>query len=226
MKKIIVIPFLSSILLFVSCNKNELVEDSTQKVNTASYVAELTQDYNQASLFHSALISTTTTDTSTTTTGTTTTTGNDGTDHASHHVKGISRVNSANDINYNKMMFNKNDSLFSEHYFQYCKYMLQNENSNMVVDSTGLMVNQTTAMGFGNSMVGDGMGNMGDKNKMIQLMDSMHLSLKNTTNPDYMRNDSILHEHIVMCKMMSIQTDSIESVYAKMKILRRNHKSF
>lgn len=226
MKKIIVIPFLSSILLFVSCNKNELVEDSTQKVNIASYVAELTQDYNQASLFHSALISTTTTDTSTTTTGTTTTTGNDGTDHASHHVKGISRVNSANDINYNKMMFNKNDSLFSEHYFQYCKYMLQNENSNMVVDSTGLMVNQTTAMGFGNSMVGDGMGNMGDKNKMIQLMDSMHLSLKNTTNPDYMRNDSILHEHIVMCKMMSIQTDSIESVYAKMKILRRNHKSF
>lgn len=226
MKKIIVIPFLSSILLFVSCNKNELVEDSTQKVNIASYVAELTQDYNQASLFHSALISTTTTDTSTTTTGTTTTTGNDGTDHASHHVKGISRVNSANDINYNKMMFNKNDSLFSEHYFQYCKYMLQNENSNMVVDSTGLMVNQTTAMGFGNSMVGDGMGNMGDKNKMIQLMDSMHLSLKNTTNPDYMRNDSILHEHIVMCKMMSIQTDSIESVYAKMKILRRNHRSF
>lgn len=101
MKKIIVIPFLSSILLFVSCNKNELVEDSTQKVNIASYVAELTQDYNQASLFHSALISTTTTDTSTTTTGTTTTTGNDGTDHASHHVKGISRVNSANDINYN-----------------------------------------------------------------------------------------------------------------------------
>ncbi len=225
MKKIIVIPFLSSILLFVSCNKNELVEDSTQKVNIASYVAELTQDYNQASLFHSALISTTTTDTSTTTTGTTTTTGNDGTDHASHHVKGISRVNSA-DINYNKVMFNKNDSLFSEHYFQYCKYMLQNENSNMVVDSTGLMVNQTTAMGFGNSMVGDGMGNMGDKNKMIQLMDSMHLSLKNTTNPDYMRNDSILHEHIVMCKMMSIQTDSIESVYNKMKILRRNHRSF
>lgn len=225
MKKIIVIPFLSSILLFVSCNKNELVEDSTQKVNIASYVAELTQDYNQASLFHSALISTTTTDTSTTTTGTTTTTGNDGTDHASHHVKGISRVNSANDINYNKMMFNKNDSLFSEHYFQYCKYMLQNENSNMVVDSTGLMVNQTTTMGLGNSMVGSGMGNMGDKSKMIQLMDSMHLSLKNTINPDYMRNDSILHEHIAMCKMMSTQTDSIESVYNKMKILRRNHRS-
>jgi hypothetical protein len=50
------------------------------------------------------------------------------------------------------------------------------------------------------------------------------LSLKNTTNPDYMRNDSILHEHIVMCKMMSTQTDSIESVYAKMKILRRSHR--
>lgn len=81
-------------------------------------------------------------------------------------------------------------------------------------------------MGFGNSMVGNGMGNMCDKSKMIQLMDSMHLSLINITNSDYMRNDSILYEHIVMCKMMSTQTDSIESVYTQMKILRRNHRSF
>jgi hypothetical protein len=205
----------------VSCDKNELAADSAQKAEVSSYEAQLTQDYTQASLYHSALMPSTTT---TTTTGTTTTTtGSDGTDHASHHVIGLSKVNSA-DVNYNKLMFIKNDSSFSEHYFQYCKYMLQNENSNMVVDSTGLMVNQTTAMGFGNSMVGSGMGNMGDKSKMIQLMDSMHLSLKNTTNPDYMRNDSILHEHIVMCKMMSTQTDSIESVYAKMKILRRSHR--
>ncbi len=223
MKKTIVISVFSSVLLFVSCNKNELVVDSAQKLDVASYAAQLAQDYTQASLFHSALMTTSTTDTSTTTTGTTTTTGNDGTGHSAHHIVGLNKVSSV-DISYNKMMFAKNDSLFSEHYFQYCKYMLQNENSNMVVDSTGLMVNQTTAMGFGNSMVGSGMGNMGDKSKMIQLMDSMHLSLKNTTNPDYMRNDSILHEHIVMCKMMSTQTDSIESVYAKMKILRRSHR--
>jgi hypothetical protein len=223
MKKIIVISIFSAALVVVSCDKNELAADSAQKAEVSSYEAQLTQDYTQASLYHSALMPSTTT---TTTTGTTTTTtGSDGTDHASHHVIGLNKVSSAN-INFNELMFNKNDSLFSEHYFQYCKYMLQNENSNMVVDSTGLMVNQTTAMGFGNSMVGSGMGNMGDKSKMIQLMDSMHLSLKNTTNPDYMRNDSILHEHIVMCKMMSTQTDSIENVYAKMKILRRNHRSF
>ncbi len=221
MKKIIVISIFSAALVVVSCDKNELAADSAQKAEVSSYEAQLTQDYTQASLYHSALMPSTTT---TTTTGTTTTTtGSDGTDHASHHVIGLSKVSSA-DVNYNKLMFIKNDSSFSEHYFQYCKYMLQNENSNMVVDSTGLMVNQTTAMGFGNSMVGSGMGNMGDKSKMIQLMDSMHLSLKNTTNPDYMRNDSILHEHIVMCKMMSTQTDSIESVYAKMKILRRSHR--
>jgi len=220
MKKIIVISIFSAAFVLASCEKTELAADSAKQAEVLKYETILTQDYTQASLYHSALLPSTTTDTTTTTT-----TGSDGTNHGAHHVIGLSRVNSA-DINYNKVMFNKNDSLFSEHYFQYCKYMLQNENSNMVVDSTGLMVNQTTAMGFGNSMVGDGMGNMGDKNKMIQLMDSMHLSLKNTTNPDYMRNDSILHEHIVMCKMMSIQTDSIESVYAKMKILRRNHKSF
>lgn len=222
MKKIIVLSFLSATVVLVSCNKNELVADSAQQAEVLSYESQLTQDYTQASLYHSALSPSTTT---TTTTGTTTTsTGSDGTDHASHHVKGLSKVNSAV-IDYNKLMFIKNDSLFSEHYFQYCKYMLQNENSNMVVDSTGLMVNQTTTMGLGNSMVGSGMGNMGDKSKMIQLMDSMHLSLKNTINPDYMRNDSILHEHMVMCKMMSTQTDSIEGVYNKMTILRRNHKS-
>jgi hypothetical protein len=223
MKKIIVISFFSAALVLVSCEKNELAADSAQQTEVLSYEAQLTQDYTQASLYHSALMPSTST---TTTTGTTTTTstGSDGTDHASHHVKGLSKVNSAV-IDYNKLMFIKNDSLFSEHYFQYCKYMLQNENSNMVVDSTGMMVNQTTTMGFGNSMVGSGMGNMGDKSKMIQLMDSMHLSLKNTINPDYMRNDSILHEHMVMCKMMSTQTDSIESVYNKMTILRRNHKS-
>ncbi|MEA4981393.1 MAG: hypothetical protein VB066_01620 [Paludibacter sp.] len=209
-------------LVFTACQKNEIF-DSAQKNEVKGYELQLTQDYTQASLYHSALMPSTST---TTTTGTTTTTstGSDGTDHASHHVKGLSKVNSAV-IDYNKLMFIKNDSLFSEHYFQYCKYMLQNENSNMVVDSTGMMVNQTTTMGFGNSMVGSGMGNMGDKSKMIQLMDSMHLSLKNTINPDYMRNDSILHEHMVMCKMMSTQTDSIEGVYNKMTILRRNHKS-
>lgn len=209
-------------LVFTACQKNEIF-DSAQKNEVKGYELQLTQDYTQASLYHSALMPSTST---TTTTGTTTTTstGSDGTDHASHHVKGLSKVNSAV-IDYNKLMFIKNDSLFSEHYFQYCKYMLQNENSNMVVDSIGMMVNQTTTMGFGNSMVGSGMGNMGDKSKMIQLMDSMHLSLKNTINPDYMRNDSILHEHMVMCKMMSTQTDSIEGVYNKMTILRRNHKS-
>lgn len=209
-------------LVFTACQKNEIF-DSAQKNEVKGYELQLTQDYTQASLYHSALMPSTST---TTTTGTTTTTstGSDGTDHASYHVKGLSKVNSAV-IDYNKLMFIKNDSLFSEHYFQYCKYMLQNENSNMVVDSTGMMVNQTTTMGFGNSMVGSGMGNMGDKSKMIQLMDSMHLSLKNTINPDYMRNDSILHEHMVMCKMMSTQTDSIEGVYNKMTILRRNHKS-
>jgi len=207
-------------LVLTACQKNDIF-DSAQKAEISSYEAQLTQDYTQASLYHSALMPSTST---TTTTGTTTTTtGSDGTDHASHHVIGLSKVSSV-DIDFNKLMFIKNDSLFSEHYFQYCKYMLQNENSNMVADSTGLMVNHSTAMGIGNSMVGNGTGNMGDKSKMIQLMDSMHLSLKNTTNPDYMRNDSILHEHIVMCKMMSTQTDSIESVYAKMKILRRSHR--
>jgi hypothetical protein len=209
-------------LAFTACQKNEIL-GSAQEVEVQGYEAQLTQDYTQASLYHSALMPSTSTTTSTGTT-TTTTTGSGGTDHASHHVIGLSKVNSA-DINYSKLMFAKNDSLFSEHYFQYCKYMLQNENSNMVVDSTGLMVNQTTTMGLGNSMVGNGMGNMGDKSKMIQLMDSMHLSLKNSIMPDYMRNDSILHEHIVICKMMSTRTDSIESVYNKMKILRRNHKS-
>ena len=219
MKKTIIISVLSSVLLFVSCNKNELVQDSTQKVDIASYVADLNQDYNQASLFHSALMSTTATDTSTTT-GTTTTTGNDGTGHSSHHIVGLKKVNSVA-ISFNKLMFAKYDSLFSVHYFKYCIDMLKNDI--MMVDSMGMMVNKTS-MTAGTIMNGGNMGSMMDKNKMLSYMDSLHLSFKNTTNPNYLKIDSTMHDHMLMSKTMTNQTDSIDGIYSKMLFLRRNHK--
>lgn len=211
MKKIITISVFASLLVFTACQKNEIL-DSSQKVDVASYEAQLSQDYTQASLYHSALISTTTSTDTSVTTGTTTTTGSDGTDHASHHIIRLNKASSI-DISYNEMMFAKNDSLFSEHYFKYCIDMLKNDI--MVVDSTGLMGKYTTSMSTGNMM---------DKNKMLAYMDSMHLSIKNSTNRDYMKNDSIMHDHMVICKTMSIQTDSVENIYTNMFILRKNHK--
>jgi hypothetical protein len=98
------------------------------------------------------------------------------------------------------------------------------KNDIMVVDSTGLMGKNTTTMTTGNMMNDGSMGNMMDKDKMLAFMDSMHLSIKNSSNRDYMRNDSIMHDHMVMCKTMSIQTDSVENIYTKMFFLRKNHK--
>jgi len=220
MKRKITISVFAFMLVFTACQKNE-IQDSAQKVDVASYETQLSQDYNQASLYHSALMSTTTSTDTTTTPGTTTTTGGDGTGHASHHIIGLNKVNSL-DISYNMLMFAKNDSLFSEHYFKYCIDMLKNDI--MVVDSTGLMGKNTTTMTTGNMMNGGSMGNMMDKDKMLAFMDSMHLSIKNSSNRDYMRNDSIMHDHMVMCKTMSIQTDSVENIYTKMFFLRKNHK--
>lgn len=214
MKMKITISVFAFMLVFAACQNNEIL-DTAQKVDVVSYETQLSQDYAQANLFHSALMATTISNDTTTTQGTTTTTGGDGTGHASHHIIRLNKISSL-DISYNKLMFTKNDSLFSEHYFEYCIDMLKNDI--MVVDSTGLMGKYTTSMSTGN------MGNTMDKGKMLAYMDSMHLSIKNSTNRDYMRNDSIMHDHMVMCKTMSIQTDSIESVYNKMKILRRNHK--
>ena len=90
-------------LVLTACQKNDIF-DSAQKAEISSYEAQLTQDYTQASLYHSALMPSTSTTSTTTTTGTTTTTtGSDGTDHASHHVIGLSKVSSV-DIDFNKLM--------------------------------------------------------------------------------------------------------------------------
>lgn len=213
MKRKITMLVFASMLVFTACQKNE-IPDNTQKVDAASYVAQLSQDYSQASLYHSAT-TTTSTDTSTTRGTTTTTTGGDGTGHASHHIIGLKKVSSV-DSNYNELMFATNDSLFSEHYFKYCIDMLKSDI--MVVDSTGLMGQYTTSMSTGS------MGNMIDKNTMLLHMDSIHLTIKNSTNRDYMLNDSIMHNHMIMCKTMSIQADSVENLYSKMYILRKNHK--
>lgn len=207
MKKIILIYSFASLLLFTSCDKNELVIDTVQKDVVENFELQLSQDYSQAGLYHSFL-----TLTSSTTTSTTTATNSDSVDHASHHIVGLNKA-TMDDVNFNKRMFTKNDSSFSEHYFQYCTYLLKNGIMN--IDSTQMMGHKTTSMGTGNMM---------DKLTMMASMDSMHVTLQNSTNPDYMKSDSMMHDHMVMCKIMSTQTDSVESIYNMMLLLRRSHK--
>lgn len=205
MKSKMILLAIFTIAVFTACNKGDMMDNSLG-VDTQKYGKQLKTDFSNASYYHNILSA------SGSSTGT----------HESHHTETGSTTTI--DTSYNMMMFNSNDSLFSEHFYEFCKDMMQN--SGMMGTTSGMMGNNSGMMGgTGGMMNGTTMGGMADMNEMMSYMDSIHNSTQTMMNPDYMRADSLMHNQMTQCKMMTTQTDGIEDIFGNMHMLRGNHKS-
>jgi hypothetical protein len=213
MKRTLILVSLATTLLFVACKKDGMMND-TLGVDTKKYQKSLSIDYSNALVNHNALNSSTVSTS----------------DHNAHHG-GSGTTTATVDTSYFKMMFTKNDSLFSEDFYKFCIDMMQN--SGMMSTSNGTMGSNSGMMGgsggmmggTGGMMNGTTMGGMADMNAMMSYMDSIHKSTETMMNPDYMKTDSLMHSQMTQCKMMTTQTDSIEIIFGFMQMLRGNHKT-
>lgn len=139
-----------------------------------------------------------------------------------HNSLSVNAVSS--DSVYNKMMYHSNDSLFSEHFYEFCIDMMQN--SGMMGTSNNMMGNHGGMMGSSGSMMnGTNMGGSTDTQDMIHFMDSLHLSTVQNHNTDYMNLDSLMYNQMSMCKMMDSETTGITISFDKMQALRKVHRS-
>jgi hypothetical protein len=129
------------------------------------------------------------------------------------------------DPSYYKMMFNTNDSLFSEHFYDFCIDMMNN--SGMMGTTGGMMGNNSSMMGGSTGMMnGSTMGSQSDMIKMMDYMNGIHLSSENIMNPDYLKTDSLMYNQMSICKMMTIQTKGITTIFGKMQTLRKTHQLY
>jgi hypothetical protein len=193
-----------AIVLFAACQKDNMM-DNTLGVDVKGYETQLKQDYTYALEYHNAL-------------GTTKSLTDD---HSAHHSSSGNSV--LTDSAYNSMMFNSNDSLFSEHFYKFCKDMMQN--SGMMTGTGGMMGSNSNMMGSGGMMNGSTMGGEMDMNKMMGYMDSLHVSMQNMMDPNYQMHDSLLYSQMSMCKMMTSGTEGIEQNYTNMQLLRKSHQN-
>lgn len=197
-KNTMVLIILASTILVVACKKGGMM-NSNIAVDVNKYGGTLSNDYSKALENHISLI----------TEGVTTDV------HEAHH-NGTSSA-SPYDPGYLKLMFNRNDSLFSGHFYEFCLDMMQN---------SGMMGKNDNMMGGSTNMMnGNAMDGTLDMSKMMSYMDSLHKSDKTMMNPDYLKTDSLIFGQMDMCNMMVSQTDTIKSVYVKMQTLRKNHKT-
>ena len=203
MKSKIILIAITAIAILAACNKNDMMNNSLN-VDTHRYENLLSMDYSNASYFHNIL-------------GTANPTAGG---HETHHAGNATTI----DTSYNMMMFNSNDSLFSEHFYKFCMDMMQN--SGMMGTTNGMMGNNSGMMGGTVGMMnGVTMGSMADMTKMMSYMDSIHSSTLTMMNPDYMRADSLMHNQMTQCKMMVAQTDNIADIFGNMQMLRVNHQT-
>jgi hypothetical protein len=206
MKNTLISIAIAATLIITACQKNDMM-NNTFRIDTNKYENILSVDYSNALLNHNMLI-------------TTNVLGD--TDNA-HHL-GTSDT-STMDTLYYKMMFNRYDSLFSQHFYEFCKDIM--ENSGMMSTSDGMMGNNGHMMGGNGSKMNEcPMGDTVDMSEMMGYMDSLHLSTGTMMDPDYMNTDSLLYNQMAKCNMMSLQADSVVSIYGNMQILRKNHKKF
>ena len=125
---------------------------------------------------------------------------------------------------YYKMMFNTNDSLFSEHFYDFCIDMMKN--SGMMSTTGGMMGNNSSMMSGSNGMMnGNTMGSQADMIKMMDYIDSIHVSNATMMDHDYMKTDSLMYNQMSTCKMMTSQTEGITTIFGKMQTLRKTHQS-
>jgi len=142
----------------------------------------------------------------------------------------LTSANNGNNSNVYTNLFNKNDSLFSGHFYEFCIDMMQN--SGMMSGSNGMMgtnygmMSGNSGMMGGNVMNGVSMGSNVDMNKMMSYMDSLHNSSRTAINPDYFETDSLMFNQMNFCKLMIAQTDSVTAIFNRMQLLRKNHFNF
>jgi hypothetical protein len=192
--KNILISMVLVVIMLVTACQKNESINSNFNVDTKSYETKLSNDYTNALQYHNSL-----------------------------------NVADA-DTAYFYKMFNTCDSLFSEHFYEFCIDMMQN--SGMMSTSNGMMGNNSSMMngtggmmgGSGGMMNGNTMGSMADMNKMMNFMDSLHHSSKTMMNPDYMNTDSLMHNQMIQCNMMTSETDSIDILYGDMHTVRMNHQ--
>lgn len=139
----------------------------------------------------------------------------------------LTSANNGNNASVYINLFNKNDSLFSGHFYEFCIDMMQN--SGMMSGTNGIMgtnygmMSGNGGMMGGNMMNGVGMGSVVDMNKMMSYMDSLHNYNRTAINPDYYETDSLMFYQMNLCKMMIAHTDSVTTIFNKMQLLRKNH---
>lgn len=206
MKNTLVLILLGATMIFVACKKNGMM-GNTFGVDTKKYENELSTDYTNALFYHNAL-------------GATSPSGK-------NSVYQLGTINqSVIDTPYYKIMFNRNDSLFSQHFYEFCIDMIQNSGM-MGTSDNGMMGNNHGMIGGnGGMMNGGSMGGQVDMNKMISYMDSLHISSEILMDTDYMETDRLIYSQMTVCKMMITQTDNIVTIFSNMQKLRKNHKVF
>ncbi len=182
MKKILLI-FISAVIALAACQKM----NTTSGIDIEKYESQLNTDYSNASINHDAL------------------TAVSSDSHLAHHS--ATSLNSSPD---QLLLFSRNDSLFSEHFFEFCIDMMKNEEH---MTSGGMM---------GNSGM---MGETGNMDEMMKFMESAHNSQTEMMNPDYFKTDSIMYLKMSECNMMDKGTEGISSIFYKMQALRINHRS-
>ena len=139
----------------------------------------------------------------------------------------LTKGNIGNNASGYRTLFHKNDSLFSGHFYEFCIDMIQNSGmmsgSNGIMGTNYSMMSGNGGMMGGNMMNGSNMGSNVDRNRMMSYMDSLHNSNRTVLNSDYFKTDSLMFYQMNVCKMMTIDTDSIVSIYGKMQSLRKHH---
>lgn len=204
MRNLIICLALVSVKLFSACQKDGMMSN-TLGVDVKGYEILLKQAYTKAYEYHAAF-------------GLSNNATND--EHAAHHGGTTNTV--PVDSDYNKMMFNMNDSLFSEHFYKFCIDMIQN--FGMMGNQIQMMGNNSNMMGTGDMMNGSTMGSQMDMGKMMEYMDSLHSNTKNKLEPNYKRHDSLLFNQMKMCNMMINETIGIEQNFQDMQQLRKEHE--
>lgn len=186
---------LSSLTILAACQK----VDMAPGIDIQKYESQLITDYSNASVSHKAL------------------SGVSADSHVSHH-SGPSTGTQPNEL----MMFNKNDSLFSEHFYEFCIEMMKNQNqmsTNGMMGSTGMM--ESTGM-MGNHEM---MSGTKDLDEMLQLMENHHTDKSEMMNNDYYKVDSLMYANMAECKMMKNGTEGISAIFNQMQELRFEHRT-
>jgi hypothetical protein len=162
-------------------------KDKIAEVSIAKYEYLLKTDFTNARLNHDAL------------------SGSSGTSLSGYY-----------DPSYLKSMFNKNDSLFSEHFYEFCIDMM---------DNSTMMGENGRMGGHGTMMNGSMMSNIMNMGKMMNYIDSLHFSTHAMMHKDHMKTDSLIYSTMSQCMMLTPGTESISTIFKEMQDLRKHHNA-